>query len=134
MRFASGALGSITASRFEDLRVNMLRVDAIGERGRLTASEITTENIMGRLLRTPGQEEIPYARPDDHGFNVAFERSLRAFVEKVQGVATPAATGEDGYAVLEIERALVLAQAEQRVIALVELRQAQRQDKRGAQL
>ncbi len=37
MRFAGDALGNITASRFEDLRVNMLRVDVVGERGRLTA-------------------------------------------------------------------------------------------------
>jgi predicted dehydrogenase len=124
MRFAGGALGNITASRFEDLRVNMLRVDVVGERGRLTADGITTDNIMGRLTRTPGHENIPYYDGDDRGFNVAFERSIRAFVETVQGADTPAATGEDGYAVLEIERALVLSQQQGRVVPLAEISEA----------
>lgn len=118
MRFAGGALGNITASRFEDLRVNMLRVDVIGERGRLTADGITTQDIMGRLVRTPGDEAIAYYDGADRGFNVAFERAIRAYVELVQGASTPAATGQDGYAVLEIERAFVLAQAERRVVPL----------------
>ncbi len=118
MRFQNSALGTIAASRFEDLRTNMLRVDVVGERGRLTASGITLQDIMGRLVRTPGDREIPYYTGEDRGFNVAFERSIRAFVEKVQGSDTPAATGHDGYAVLLIERALVLSQAEGRAIAL----------------
>lgn len=118
MRFQNGALGTIVASRFEDLRVNMLRVDAVGERGRLTADGITTQDIMGRLVLTPGGRQIAYYDGQDRGFNVAFERSIRAFVEKVQGSDTPAATGHDGYAVLLIERALVLSQAEGRAIAL----------------
>jgi predicted dehydrogenase len=139
LRFASGALGNITASRFEDLRVNMLRVDVVGERGRLTADGITTQDIMGRLVgtranmvgasalvRTPEQQEIAYYDGTDRGFNVAFERSIRAFVERVQGVGTPAAataaTGQDGFAVLQIERALVLAAQEQRVVPLSDLR------------
>lgn len=121
MRFANDALGNITASRFEDLRVNMLRVDVIGERGRLTADGITTEDIMGRLARTPERQEIDYERPEDHGFNVAFERSIAAYVEMVRGGETPAATGRDGLAVLEIERGLVLSQAEGRAISLAEI-------------
>ncbi len=121
MRFASDALGNITASRFEDLRVNMLRVDVIGERGRLTADGITTQDIMGRLVRTPGHQELAYYDGTDRGFNVAFECAIRAFVEQVQGASTPAATGRDGYAVLQIERALVLSQTKRRIIALSEL-------------
>ncbi len=131
MRFAGDALGSITASRFEDLRVNMLRVDVVGERGRLTADGITTQDIMGRLERTPGHEAIDYYDGAERGFNVAFERSIRAFVEKAQGADTPAATGRDGYAVLEIERALVLAPAEQCVVALTEFTHATQGGARG---
>lgn len=121
MRFASDVLGTITASRFEDLKVNMLRVDVIGERGRLTAEGITTADIMGRLVRTPEQQEIAYYDGADRGFNVAFERSIRAFVERVQGASTPAATGRDGFAVLSVERALVLSQQEHRSVPLAEV-------------
>jgi len=121
MRFAGDALGNVTASRFEDLRVNMLRVDVVGDRGRLTADGITTDDIMGRLVRTPGRQEMAYYDGEERGFNVAFERSIRAFVEMVQGVSTPAATGQDGLAVLEIERALVISQAEGRMVPLAEM-------------
>lgn len=118
MRFANDALGSITASRFESLNANMLRVDVIGEKGRLTADGIVIDDIIGRLTRTPGDEEISFYQGEDRGFNVAFERSIRAFVEKVQGADTPAATGQDGYAVLEIEHGLLRSQTEGRLITL----------------
>jgi predicted dehydrogenase len=118
LRFASGALGVISASRFEDLHARMLRVEAVGEKGRLTADGITIDDIIGRLVRWPGGEEVPFYDGAERGFNVAFERSIRAFIERVRGAETDAATGEDGYAVLEIEHALVRANAEGRVIAL----------------
>lgn len=122
LRFQSAALATITASRFEDLQANMLRVDVVGEKGRLTADGITIQNIMGQLVRTPGGHALPYDAGADSGFNVAFKRSIRAFVERATGAASPAAapaaTGQDGYEVLLVERALVLSQQEGRTIAL----------------
>jgi predicted dehydrogenase len=124
LRFRGGALATVTASRFEDLQANMLRVDVVGQDGRLTADGITIQNIMGRLVQTPGDHVVEYDTGADSGFNVAFERSIRAFVETATstGAASPAAaqaaTGQDGYEVLRIERALVLSQQESRTIAL----------------
>lgn len=122
MAFASGALGTITATRFEDLKSNMLRVDVIGERGRLTADGITTVDIMGRLTRSPGDEEIPHEKGEERGFNVAFERSIASFIATTRGEATASATGKDGLAVLKMERALKLSQEHGRTIQLAEVR------------
>ena len=98
----------------------MLRVAVVGEKGHVVASGIGTGGIAGQLARRPGDDAIPYEQGPDTGFNVAFERSIRAFVEKSQGASNPAATGHDGYAVLAIERALVISQAEGRTVQLAE--------------
>ncbi len=118
LRFASGALGVICASRFDDLHANMLRVEIVGEQGRLTADSIVIHDIIGRLTRWPEKAEITVDAGTERGFNVAFERAIRAFVERVRGAETDAATGEDGLTVLEIEHALKISQAEGREVAL----------------
>lgn len=84
----------------------------------MTADGIVIDDIIGRLTRTPGNENVSFYQGDDRGFNVTFERSIRAFVEKVQGADNPATTGQDGYAVLEIEHGLLRSQAEGRDIVL----------------
>jgi predicted dehydrogenase len=91
--FQSGALGAVSSSRFEDLRANMLRVDVVGEQGRLTADGITTADIMGRLTHVAlgpaaaggaATREIRYYDGAERGFNVAFERSIAAFIAAVR--------------------------------------------------
>lgn len=118
LRFANDALGVITASRFESLTSNMLRVDVVGEKGRLTAADIRIDDIIGRLTRSPENQEIEFYHDSERGFNVAFERSIRSFVEKSQGANNPAATGRDGYTILEIEHGLFASQRDQRGISL----------------
>ncbi|MCC6756262.1 MAG: hypothetical protein IT199_07810, partial [Solirubrobacterales bacterium] len=118
MRFANDAIGVITASRFENLTDTMLRVDVLGDKGRLSADVINIEDMIGRLTHSPGSQEILFYDREDHSFNVAFERSIQGFVEKTQGAENPAASGKDGLAILEIERALVISQRDRQTVSL----------------
>ncbi len=116
LRFASGARGTLTATRFEHLTTRLLRLEGAG--GRLVVDGLTRDDIVGRLTRWPEGQEIPTGEGPERGFALSFQQADRAFVARVRGAETPAATGEDGYAVLLLERALVLAQTTGRTIAL----------------
>lgn len=121
LRFASGALGVLTATRWESLTRRLLTLEVAGKRGRLTVEGLTIDDIVGRLTRWPEGQEIPTWAGAERSFALSFQQADRAFVARVRGEETPAATGEDGYAVLLLERALVLAQETGRTIALPSL-------------
>lgn len=121
VRFASGALGTLTATRYEHLTTRLLQLEVAGARGRLVVDGLTLDDIVGRLTRWPEGQEIPTGAGPERGFALSFQQADRAFVARVRGAETPAATGEDGYAVLLLERALVLAQTTGRTIALPSL-------------
>ena len=129
-RFANGALSTIYGTRFVDLRQQMLRVEIAGSSGRLVADNITTTNVVGTLrhfrfagdasdpARSPQGAEISLpldegAQPD---FQLAFDRSITAFVEAVAAGREPPVTGDDGLRVLEIESAIVRSMREQRFV------------------
>ena len=129
-RFANGALATIYGTRFIDLRQQMLRVEVAGSAGRLVADGITTANVVGTLrhyafagdasnpARSPQGAEVPMpfegdAQPD---FQLAFDRSITAFVEAVSSRRQPPVTGEDGLRVLELESAIVRSMKEQRFV------------------
>ena len=129
-RFANGALATIYGTRFIDLRQQMLRVEIAGTAGRLVADGITTANVVGTLrhyrfagdaedpARSPQGAELPLpleegVKPD---FQLAFDRSITAFIEAVAAGRQPPVTGEDGLRVLEIENAIVRSMREQRFV------------------
>jgi len=129
-RFASGALAVIYGTRFMDLRQQMLRVEVAGSAGRLVASGLTIQNVVGELrryrfsgdpsgpARRPEGEPVPLAVPSGASpdFQLAFDWSITAFIEAVAAGRRPPVTGEDGLRVLELEHAIVRSAREGRFV------------------
>jgi predicted dehydrogenase len=105
LRFASGLIANLTASRVSADRVRKFRVFA--ERLYVSADFAAREAQVYRLVPgASGRPEIDVARtaaPDDE----PLRRQLAAFVEAVQTGARPPVPGEDGRRALALAHAVV---------------------------
>jgi predicted dehydrogenase len=96
-------------------------IDCIGEKSRIMTDEIRINDVVGKLCLFPGNKEVEL--PDEKSlqrrdFQLAFTRSIGAFVNSVRQGKTPPVTGEDGLRALLIEEAIVVSQAQKAAVTI----------------
>lgn len=123
LRLENGAVATISGSLHMDLNETMLQLECVGDQGRALIDQIDIRDISGRLRLYPRGEEIPLVTPQERakGFNLAFERSIEAFVDNVRRGRAPSPSGIDGLRAVEVENAVVRSQKERRFIPLPRL-------------
>ncbi|HET7746222.1 MAG TPA: Gfo/Idh/MocA family oxidoreductase, partial [Vicinamibacteria bacterium] len=110
LRFASGLIANLTASRVSMEKVRKFRVFA--PRTYISVDFARREAQVHRLEDTEGGPEIrstQTAAPDEE----PLRRELAAFVAAVRGRSTPVVTGEDGLRALRLAQTIVDRIAEQ---------------------
>jgi len=125
MTYENESLGSLTGTTFTgNLSENpqWFSIDCIGETGRVMTDEIRINDVVGKLRMFPGNKEVEI--PDEKSlpqrdFQLAFTRSIGAFVDGVRQGKTPPVTGEDGFRALLIEEAIVISHAQKSAVTIV---------------
>ncbi|MDQ1328721.1 MAG: hypothetical protein QG641_2006 [Candidatus Poribacteria bacterium] len=118
MTYENEALGSLTSTTLThniDENPQWFSFDCIGETSRIMTDNIRISDIVGKLRMFPGNKQIEL--PDEktlpcRDFQLAFSRSIGAFVDSVRQGKTPPVTGEDGFRALLIEEAIVVSHAQ----------------------
>jgi predicted dehydrogenase len=83
--------------------------------------DIRINDVVGKLRMFPGNKEVEI--PDEKSlprrdFQLAFTRSISAFVDSVRHGKTPPVTGEDGFRALLIEEAIVVSHAQKSAVTI----------------
>jgi len=126
LTYENEALGSLTSTTFTgNLGENpqWFSFDCIGETGRVMTDDIRINDVVGKLRLFPGNKEIEIPAEKSlprRDFQLAFTRSISAFVDSVRQGKTPPVTGEDGFRALLIEEAIVVSQAQKSAVTIVE--------------
>lgn len=120
LRFENGAVATLSGSLYMDLAENMVQLEVVGDKGRATVKNVRIHDISGNLVVEPGGRDIPLCTEEERkkGFDLAFERSIAAFVESVRRNQPPSPSGIDGLRAVEVEEAVVRSQKERRFIPL----------------
>jgi len=126
MTYENEALGSLTSTTFTqniDENPQWFSFDCIGETGRIMTDEIRTSNVVGKLRTFPGNKPVELPGEGSlprRDFQLAFSRSISAFVDSVRHGKTPPVTGEDGLRALLIEEAIVVSNELKSAVAIVD--------------
>lgn len=120
LRLDNGAVATLSGSLYMDLNETMVQLECVGEKARVLIDQIQIRDISGRLRVFPEGKEIPLVSPEERakGFNLAFERSIEAFVRHVREGRAPSPSGVDGLRAVEVEEAVVRSQKERRFVPL----------------
>lgn len=115
LRFESGVVASIASSMYFDLREYMIDLQVVGTEERAGVRRIRLDDTRGALEHT-GQvtlPDLPHVSLDD-----SFTLSIAAYVDALRSGRRPPTTGDDGYALLKIENAVVRSAKEGRCVRL----------------
>lgn len=109
IEFEGGALASLSSSIHTDIDDHLIDLAVYGDEGRVRLTGMTPDDSSGTVAPGPLADDLRAVESID--LDESFERSAEAFVDAMAAGETPPTTGTDGLRLLELERAVLEADA-----------------------